>query len=1293
MLKKLLSLFILAVVVSVGAMAQAGQSEIKGKIIDKQTGEPLAFVNIILEKNGVRVTGGQTNFDGEFSIKPIPPGTYTLKSSFVGYKPIALAGIVVTSEETKFVDVKMESTSIEMEDFVIVEYKNKLIDKGNTTVKQTVSEEDFKNMAVRSATDVAKNTAGVYSADDGSGNLNIRGARSDANYYYIDGMKVVGSSNLPKNAIGEISVISGGLPAQYGDVTGGVISITTKGPSSEYHGALEYLTSGWKFGDNMVGLDPYGYNVIEGSLSGPLLMRKDSTGKKTEPIIGFFVSGNYTHQVDASPSAIGMWKVKDDVLADIKANPVTVLPGSGQVIQNAELLRMDSFEKVKTKQNVATGTYVLNGKLDFNTGETTNLTFGGSYNATSFRGSTRLGSGASSGDYYDNALFNYEHNAQINNNDWRVFGRFVQRFGNNNTDEEKKSSINNAFYSIQFGYNERNEKSGDAVHGDNYWDYGYVGEFRRFQQRQYELTNLAGDSLYLGNGQWVTQGTYNIQQTFEDTLIGFTPGSANSEMASYTSNYYKLFGWEGYDENGNPVYDRDLASRDEDGDGQISGTEANYFLRNQENILNSGGYLNGTAARTVYGVWNSPAQVSNNSRKAKTQQYRVSLMGSADIKKHAVSVGFEYEQRVIRAYSIAPRGLWTIGNLRTNSHLQNLDEMNPILSNEQTATTVSYDRLNAAPGAYRGEINEDAQSFFDYNLRRTLGLNTDGNDFIDFNSLKPEQLSVDYFSASELLNNGNNLVTYYGYDAYGNQTTGSTTLNDFFEQTDEFGNYTRPVDAFRPNYVSGWIQDKYAFDDLVFNVGIRVDRLDLNQSVLKDEYVLFPTVKAGENEAQQLASNMEGNYSIPGNIGSDYVVYVDNVKNPTEITGYRDGSTWYNSEGVEIANSEALVGASGIAPLLVDKENTRSSDINVNSFEDYTPQVNVMPRIAFSFPINDDALFFAHYDVLTRRPTARGNGSIARLNIIDYYYMDAANNSTVISNPNLKPSQTIDYAVGFKQRVTKSSSITLEAFYRELRDMVQIVGLQNAYPRTYLTYGNIDFGTVKGLILSYDLRRTKNIRLTASYTLQFAAGTGSDAFSASNLVRSGKQSLRNTTPLNYDQRHNIVANFDYRFGMGKNWGGPSNAKWLQGMGANFIFNVGSGTPYSRQNVVTGQGYITPVGSATLDGSVNGSRLPWQFKMDLRIDKDFVLAEESKHPMRMNVYLQMFNVFNNLNVRRVYRYTGSASDDGYLTDARYQNDIQSQIDEQSFREQYSMKINDPANYNLPRRTRIGVLVTF
>ena len=150
---------------------------------------------------------------------------------------------------------------------------------------------------------------------------------------------------------------------------------------------------------------------------------------------------------------------------------------------------------------------------------------------------------------------------------------------------------------------------------------------------------------------------------------------------------------------------------------------------------------------------------------------------------------------------------------------------------------------------------------------------------------------------------------------------------------------------------------------------------------------------------------------------------------------------------------------------------------------------------------------------------------------------------------------------------------------------------------------------------------------------------------------------------------------------------------MQGVGTNFIFNVGSGVPYSQQNFVTGEGFINPVGASTLKGSVNGSRLPWQFRVDLKVDKDWILAKDTKHPMRLNVYLQVFNLLNSLNVRSVYRYTGSPSDDGYLTDALYQNDIEAQLNEQSFREQYAMQINNPSNYNLPRRTRIGVMVSF
>ena len=56
-------------------------------------------------------------------------------------------------------------------------------------------------------------------------------------------MKVRGSPGVSNNSIDAISVISAGVPASIGDVNGGVVTITTKGPSSTYGGSVELATS------------------------------------------------------------------------------------------------------------------------------------------------------------------------------------------------------------------------------------------------------------------------------------------------------------------------------------------------------------------------------------------------------------------------------------------------------------------------------------------------------------------------------------------------------------------------------------------------------------------------------------------------------------------------------------------------------------------------------------------------------------------------------------------------------------------------------------------------------------------------------------------------------------------------------------------------------------------------------------------------------------------------------------------------------------------------------------------
>jgi hypothetical protein len=240
--------------------------------------------------------------------------------------------------------------------------------------------------------------------------------------------------------------------------------------------------------------------------------------------------------------------------------------------------------------------------------------------------------------------------------------------------------------------------------------------------------------------------------------------------------------------------------------------------------------------------------------------------------------------------------------------------------------------------------------------------------------------------------------------------------------------------------------------------------------------------------------------------------------------------------------------------------------------------------------------------------------------------------------------------------------------------------------------------------VSYDLRRTKNIQLRLAYTLQFADGTGSSVETSAGLVNAGFPNLRVIQPLDFDQRHNIVVSADYRFGEGNNYNGPKTVtkggktiNWLQNFGVNAIIRAGSGNPYSRQSNTTA--VALGGGSSFLEGSVNGSNRPWQFRIDMRVDKDVTIkwnkGKEGKpaKTSNLNIYLDFQNLLNTANVLGVYRKTGNPDDDGYLADASSQSSIQSQTDEQSFRDLYSVAINNPFNYSRPRRIRLGLMLNF
>ena len=1189
------------------------QGALKGKIQDAKTKEAIPFANIIVEQGGKQVSGATSDFDGNYTIKPISPGTYDVKATYVGYKPLMIKGVLITADKITFLDIDMTSTSTTLETFEVIDYKVPLIEKDGGSSGGTVTSEEIEKMSGRSANSVAITVGGVFSQDGELGS--IRGQRTEGTVTYIDGVRVRGSSSLPKSALEQVTVITGGLPAQYGDATGGIINITTKGASRKFGAGIEAVTS----------LDGFGYNLLGFNVQGPLI-KGDST--KSTALLGFFISGEVTYQKDTRPFSkdIQVWQASDEYLGYLRENPLTPSgTGSGN-FQSGEYTTMDDLTQFKTKNNAENINVNISGKIDVRTTETINLTFGGS-----------LVYSKGKAYQYSSALFNYDNFPEVINNTWRVFGRFTQRFKS----DTSKTLIKNVYYSIQADYTKNYQVVQDNSHKGNLFNYGYVGNYETHKINSYEL----GSDTVLGyNNVWIHNG-------FMDTLVDFTRSEVNPYLSNYTDQFY------GFYNQGAPAY------------------------WNMTNIQLLGGLLNGQTPDAIYGMYANVGSQYNGYSQYDGTQIGVTANGSADVGNHALQFGLQYEQRSDRYYGYGPVGLWTRMRQLANFHIEQLDKLNPHAVVDGMGVfqdTVYYDRLYDA----------ESQSFFDYNLRNKLGLAVDGTDWLDIDNYDPSLFTIDMFNADELLNDGKSYVNYYGFDHTGKILDYRPSIDDFFTATDEHGNYTRPIGAFEPIYMAGYISDKFAFRDLIFNIGVRVDRFDANQPVLSDPYLFYPAKTV--QEVGDLGEH-------PTNMGDNYVVYVNDIKNPTSINGYRDGSVWYDATGTEIADPSVLETASGIAPYLVDADDKVLSS---KAFSDYEPQISYMPRISFSFPISDEALFFAHYDVLTKRPTTG-----TRFDPTDYLFIQAMGQSA-LNNPNLKPEKTIDYELGFQQLLNKKSSLKFSTYYREMRDLVQIYRFSGAYPMSYISYNNIDFGTVKGMTVAYDLRRSNNVWIKASYTLQFADGTGSSSTSAYTLVATGQPNLRTLSPLSFDRRHAITAVIDYRFSNGSKYNGPKITKQIKGTekvktyallentGVNFTFRGGSGVPYSRSSTVVatqnGGG-----GSYLLDGSINGSRLPWQFTIDARIDKDIELnfGENKEKTAYINIYLQILNVLNTENTLGVYRATGNPGDDGYLSSAEFQAQIEATTSPEAFRQLYALSMNSPYSYSLPRRIRLGVMFSF
>ena len=548
----------------------------------------------------------------------------------------------------------------------------------------------------------------------------------------------------------------------------------------------------------------------------------------------------------------------------------------------------------------------------------------------------------------------------------------------------------------------------------------------------------------------------------------------------------------------------------------------------------------------------------------------------------------------------------------------------------------------------------------------------------------------------------NNIVSYNGYTHDGIKTNEKTDINKFLTETSSNGKLLLPIGSFRPIYSSIYLMDHFDFKDIKFNVGLRIDRYDANQQVLKDKYALHELAQVGDlGSIGNLPAGFTDN--IPKNISQNAAIYVaqnpSGGKSPISIKGYRDGDKWYNSEGNEISDPN-LIASSDARPIPYFKDNADyDKKMSAAAFTNYVAAIIPQPRLAFSFPISDVANFFAHYDVLSQRPTG------SQLLPLEYYYMNASGSTPLITNPNQQPQRTVDYELGFQQVLNerKNASLTITSFYKEIRGQINQRVVVGAFPKNYIMYDNIDFSTVKGISCIFDFRRTGGSRINLNYTLQFADGSGSNANSGANLASTGQPNLRILQPLDFDTRHNFVLSYDYRFGNKKDYKGPSfktksdkSIRLFQDIGFNLSFLLNSGNPYTRwSTAVPTQGGN---GRSSIVGQINGSSKPWNFRANLRLDKNINLTwgkdgPDGEKSANINIYLQVLNLFNTQNILNVFNYTGAPDDDGYLSSTQAQAALAQANSAVAYSNMYSIRMNAPGNYSLPRQIRLGLLFSF
>ncbi|HSM86726.1 MAG TPA: TonB-dependent receptor [Candidatus Limnocylindrales bacterium] len=227
--------------------AQAGSADLTGQVLDASGAAiPNARITLTGMETGVSMTTTSTS-EGIYEFSGVRPGAYKLAVQAHGFSRSEQSGIVLHTGDRARVDPRLAVGSAH--EVVVVSADAPLLQAESGSLRQVITREKIQNIPLngRNFVTLATLAPGV-ALPPGTLLPRINGGRPRTNEYLFDGITAL----LPEpgqvvffpvvDAIQEFSVESNSVPAQFGRFNGGVVNLSTRAGTNNFHGsAFEFV--------------------------------------------------------------------------------------------------------------------------------------------------------------------------------------------------------------------------------------------------------------------------------------------------------------------------------------------------------------------------------------------------------------------------------------------------------------------------------------------------------------------------------------------------------------------------------------------------------------------------------------------------------------------------------------------------------------------------------------------------------------------------------------------------------------------------------------------------------------------------------------------------------------------------------------------------------------------------------------------------------------------------------------------------------------------------------------------